>query len=127
VTLFTTEGLAATQTSEATTLEIEVIEGPFVIRDTSQSILVLDNRGSHRLDFLYPALGCRVRSDLATKLGVRATDVGTLIVDQHYRTNVHGIYAIGDVVADLHQLSVAVGHAAVAATAAHNALPIAPR
>jgi thioredoxin reductase (NADPH) len=35
---------------------------------------------------------------------------------------VPGLYAAGDVVAALNQLSVAVGHAAVAATAIHNSL-----
>jgi thioredoxin reductase (NADPH) len=36
---------------------------------------------------------------------------------------VPGLYAAGDVVTDLHQLSVASGHAAIAATAIHNNLP----
>jgi thioredoxin reductase (NADPH) len=38
-----------------------------------------------------------------------------------------GVLAAGDVVSDLHQLSVAVGHAAIAATAIHNGLPRNPR
>jgi thioredoxin reductase (NADPH) len=37
------------------------------------------------------------------------------------------IYAAGDVVTDLHQLSVAFGHAAIAATDIHNRLPSNPR
>jgi thioredoxin reductase (NADPH) len=77
----------------------------------------------HRADLLYPALGCEVRSGLATALEARCTPVGTLIVDEHQRTSVDGLYAIGDVVSDLHQITVATGHAAVAATAVHNALP----
>jgi thioredoxin reductase (NADPH) len=44
-------------------------------------------------------------------------------VDDKQRTSVEGLYAAGDVVTDLHQLSVATGHAAVAATAIHNSLP----
>jgi thioredoxin reductase (NADPH) len=32
------------------------------------------------------------------------------------------LYAAGDVVSDLHQLAVATGHAAIAATAIHNRL-----
>jgi thioredoxin reductase (NADPH) len=35
---------------------------------------------------------------------------------------VDGLYAAGDVVSDLHQLSVGVGHAAIAATCIHNRL-----
>ena len=39
------------------------------------------------------------------------------------QTSVDGLYAIGDVVSALNQISVAVGHAAIAATAIHNRLP----
>ena len=74
------------------------------------------------LDVLYPTLGCTVRSDLAAALGAECSDVGTLTVDDHQRTTVEGLFAAGDVVADLHQLSVATGHAAIAATAIHNRL-----
>ena len=75
------------------------------------------------VDVLYPALGCDVRSQLATALGARCTEIGNLHVDDKQRTSVEGLYAAGDVVTDLHQLSVATGHAAVAATAIHNSLP----
>ncbi|HVE51793.1 MAG TPA: hypothetical protein VNB23_00270 [Ramlibacter sp.] len=44
------------------------------------------------------------------------------MVDSRQRTSVQGLYAAGDVVAALNQLSVAVGHAAIAATAIHNRL-----
>ena len=83
--------------------------------------------GRHEADLLYPALGCEVRSDLATALGADSTPVGTLVVDQHQQTSVDGLYAIGDVVSDLHQIAVAIGHAAIAATAIHNRLPRNPR
>ena len=76
------------------------------------------------IDVLYPALGCEVRSQLATALGARCNDIGNLHVDDKQRTSVEGLYAAGDVVTDLHQLSVATGHAAVAATAIHNSLPL---
>jgi thioredoxin reductase (NADPH) len=76
-----------------------------------------------QVDVLYPALGCEVRSQLATALGARCDDIGNLIVDEKQRTSVEGLYAAGDVVTDLHQISVATGHAAVAATAIHNSLP----
>jgi thioredoxin reductase (NADPH) len=81
----------------------------------------------HEVDLLYPALGCEVRSDLAIALGARCTEIGTLSVDDHQRTSVAGLYAVGDVVSDLHQLSVATAHAAIAATDVHNNLPPNPR
>ena len=52
---------------------------------------------------------------------------GYLVVDDHQRTTVETLYAAGDVVTDLHQLSVAFGHAAIAATDIHNRLPPNPR
>ena len=79
------------------------------------------------VDVLYPALGCTVRSQMALKLGARGNNVGCLKVDEHQQTSVKRLYAAGDVVTDLHQLSVAIGHAAVAATAIHNRLPSNPR
>jgi thioredoxin reductase (NADPH) len=85
--------------------------------------------GSRHLDFdiVYPALGCDVRSGLASALGAAMTEVGCLKVDAHQRTSIEGLYAAGDVVSDLHQIAVATGHAAVAATHIHHCLPRNPR
>jgi thioredoxin reductase (NADPH) len=82
-------------------------------------------RGGQTLSFdvVYPALGCGVRSELATSLGAKTNNVGCLEVDSHQRTTVPGIYAAGDVVSDLHQIAVANGHAAIAATHIHKSLP----
>jgi thioredoxin reductase (NADPH) len=74
-------------------------------------------------DVIYPAMGADVRSSLATDLGARCDDDGFLKIDDHQRTNVDRLYAIGDVVTDLHQISVAFGHAALAACTVHNYLP----
>jgi thioredoxin reductase (NADPH) len=81
--------------------------------------------GERVLDFdvVYPAMGCDARSELASRLGAATTDVGCLKVDAHPRTTVDGFYAAGDVVSDLHQIAVATGHAAVAATHIHKCLP----
>jgi thioredoxin reductase (NADPH) len=81
--------------------------------------------GRRNLDFdiVYPAMGCEVRSDLASALGAETTEVGCLKVDQYQRTTIKGLYAAGDVVSDLHQIAVATGHAAVAATHIHKSLP----
>jgi thioredoxin reductase (NADPH) len=83
--------------------------------------------GSVEVDVLYPSLGCTVRSQMALALGATGDSVGCLNVDAHQQTGVTGLYAAGDVVTDLHQLSVAIGHAALAATAIHNRLPPNPR
>lgn len=93
-----------------------------VEREGERIAAVLQGGERHRLDVLYPALGCTVRSELATALGARCNDLGNLYVDEHQQTSVPGLYAAGDVVTDLHQISVATGHAAIAATAIHNSL-----
>src|SRR4051812_735340 len=105
--------------------EVPVFGEPVQIKLTADEkvAMVMNDGTSHEIDALYPTLGCAVRSDLAIQLGASCTDAGTLLVDDHQRTTVQGLYAAGDVVTDLHQLSVAFGHAAVAATDIHNQLP----
>jgi thioredoxin reductase (NADPH) len=98
-----------------------------IVRAAEGLAVTVEAGASYEVDILYPALGCTVRSDLAVSLGAASTDVGTLRVDDHQQTTVEGIYAIGDVVSDLHQISVATGHAALAATAIHNRLRENPR
>jgi thioredoxin reductase (NADPH) len=94
-----------------------------VLRTDDKVTVIVTDGGRHDVDVLYPALGCNVRSELATHLGARCNGEGNLQVDDHQQTTVPGLYAAGDVVTDLHQLSVASGHAAIAATAIHNNLP----
>jgi thioredoxin reductase (NADPH) len=78
---------------------------------------------AHRFDTLYSALGTKVRSELAIDLGVECDDLGDLLVDpKRLQTSLPGLYAAGDVVNGLNQISVAAGHAAVAATSIHHKL-----
>jgi thioredoxin reductase (NADPH) len=103
---------------------VEVAHGAARVERTNNEAIVTCRDGRRlTLDVLYPALGCTVKSDLATCLGVHASDTGNICVNEHQRTSVRGLYCAGDVVSDLHQLSVAIGHAAIAATAIHNDLP----
>jgi thioredoxin reductase (NADPH) len=73
-------------------------------------------------DTIYPAMGCTIRSDLATSLGAERDEAGNILVNAHQRTAVPGLYAAGDVVHEVNQLAVAFGHAAVAASHIHNSL-----
>jgi thioredoxin reductase (NADPH) len=75
-----------------------------------------------RFDVVYAALGTMVNTGLAQLLGARCTAEGCVLVDEHQQTSVEGIYAAGDIVAGLNQITVAMGQAAVAATAIHNRL-----
>jgi thioredoxin reductase (NADPH) len=82
----------------------------------------LQNGQVLEFDTLYPALGLEHQCNLATALGARARGNGQLEVDPHQQTTVDGLYVAGDVALDLNQISVAAGHAAIAATAIHNRL-----
>lgn len=78
--------------------------------------------GDLAFDSVYPALGSRIRSELAVAAGARASDDGCLEVDHHQRTSVPGLFAAGDVVKGLDQISHAMGEAGVAATTIRNLL-----
>jgi thioredoxin reductase (NADPH) len=99
-----------------------------MVRDVRMSeamtpILNTANGESYEFDVMYPMLGETARSELAVQLGAETADCGDIVVDDHQATSVAGLYAIGDVVLGLNQISVAAGQAAVAATRIHNTLP----
>ena len=83
--------------------------------------IALRNGDVLNFDVLYPMLGSVAQDHLGTALGARCCD-GELLVDDRQQTSVSGLYAAGDVVKALNQMSVGVGHAAIAATAIHNSL-----
>ncbi|WP_398472772.1 NAD(P)/FAD-dependent oxidoreductase [Tardiphaga sp.] len=91
-------------------------------RDTNR-LRIADVPGDNGYDIVYPAMGADARSDLAVALGADHKADGSLRVDDSQRTSVEGLYAIGDVVTDIHQISVASGHAAVATCTINTALP----
>lgn len=84
-------------------------------------------RDDPQFDSVYPYLGYTARHALLEGLGLSLSEDGELEVDRHQQTRVPGLYAIGDVVSGLNQISVAVGQAAVAATHVHNQLPFVAR
>ncbi len=82
--------------------------------------LVLADGSAHAFDVIYAAAGSRPALDLAVALGARCDERGGIVVDDHCRSSVPGLYAAGEVVSALDQIAVAFGHAAIAATAIHN-------
>lgn len=102
------------------------IETPCPVRDLyiDDDCVAADlaNGKTSRFDIIYPAMGAHVRSELAQKLGANHMDNGCICTSDHHESSVEGLYAIGDISTELHQISVAYGHAAVAATHIHNAL-----
>lgn len=82
---------------------------------------------THRFDLVYAAMGAPARGELALQVGAEVNEEGAVVTDDHMKTSHDGLYAIGDVVTDLNQIAVAFGHAAIAASAIHRALPAKPR
>lgn len=103
---------------------IAVAPSPMVRMDFSadQVCLYLTDGSTLHFDTIYPALGSDSNNALARQLGVKLCDDRCIIVDTKQRTSVAGVYAAGDIVMSLDQISVAMGQAAIAATALHNDL-----
>jgi thioredoxin reductase (NADPH) len=102
---------------------IQVVHEPVSDLDIEGDRITAIRTGSgreHRFEVLYSALGLKLRSDLGIALGAEHDEDGALLVDDHNRTTVKGLYAAGGVVRGLDQIVVAMGHAAIAATDIHN-------
>ena len=102
---------------------IEVIETPverFVPHEDHICVYLEGGGEPLRFDVVYPALGCRQRTELAVQLGVPVDELGSTDVRSPFGTEVPGLYCAGDIVDGLDQISVAMGHGAIAATKAHN-------
>ena len=99
------------------------VDGPCGGYAIGHGCLAFDTaEGRLAFDSVYPALGSRVRSDLAAEAGAMLSDDECVVVDSHQRTNSPGLFAAGDVVKGLDQISHAMGEGGVAATAIRNYL-----
>jgi thioredoxin reductase (NADPH) len=90
--------------------------------DGASIVARLKSGAEKRVATLYAAMGSRPRSELYKKVGGDLTNEGCIDTDEHQRTSVPGVWAIGDVVDALDQMAVAIGHAAIATTDVHNSL-----
>ncbi|KAB7648258.1 NAD(P)/FAD-dependent oxidoreductase [Polymorphobacter fuscus] len=102
---------------------IAVIDGPacdYALVD--DGLAMRTAAGPLVFDSVYPALGSVVHSDLARALGADLGEGGCMLVDSHQRSSVPGLYAAGDVVYGLDQISHAMGEGGVAATTIRNDL-----
>jgi thioredoxin reductase (NADPH) len=126
VTLVAPDGphqLEAAQRRQLAEAGIAVVDGPARDYRIDHGQLWLDTPGGPvGFESLYPAMGSHIRSELAVALGARASDDGCMEVDDHQRTSVPGLYAAGDVVKGLDQISHAMGEGGVAATTLRNDL-----
>jgi len=125
LTLGWPSGLGASEQAQLAALGIALIDVPvFHIHVENQRIAALELKGGRvmKFDTLYSALGTVNRSELALQLGAAVDAANAVVVDSHQQTSVPGLYAAGDVVAALNQISVATGQAAIAACAINNRL-----
>jgi thioredoxin reductase (NADPH) len=102
---------------------IETVDGPAQAVAIGQGSITVDTAEGHfTFDSVYPALGSDVHCQLAAMVGARLGDDGCVGVDAHMRTSVEGVYAAGDLVIGLDQISNAMGQGGIAATTIRNDL-----
>jgi len=71
--------------------------------------------------------GSNYNTELAEMLGCELNDDGTIVVDDHGRTSVEGVYAVGDITPGHNQVPVAMGKGAKAGLAIHKELRTFPK
>jgi thioredoxin reductase (NADPH) len=101
---------------------VRILEGDHPESDHPGCGVALADGSEHPLGVLYGALGCEVNLDPVRHLDLKLDDEGYVLVDVNQQTSIPGLYAAGDLVSDISQISVAFGQAAVAAVRIHNSL-----
>jgi thioredoxin reductase (NADPH) len=102
---------------------IGCVDGPAEAVAADRDCIVVDTaEGHYAFDSVYPALGSDTHTQLGEMVGAHLAEDGCYGCDDHQRTNVPGLYAAGDVVHGLDQISHAMGEGGVAATTIRNDL-----
>ena len=102
---------------------IACVHGPAQAVAVSKGFIVVETaEGPHAFDSVYPALGSDTHTQLGAMVGATLAEDGCFLCDDHQRTSVTGLYAAGDVVHGLDQISHAMGEGGVAATTIRNDL-----
>ncbi len=126
VTLIDPDGPVDIGTEERKRLEqagVTLIDGPITaIKPGDCTISVATKSGRIEFDSIYPALGSDTHSQLAEMLGAKLSGDCCIVVDSHQRSSVPGLYAAGDIVKGLDQISHAMGEGGVASTTIRNDL-----
>ncbi len=93
----------------------EIIEGSVekIVGDNVVTGLVLKDGSEYGLNGLFVAVGQASAADFAQKLGIEVVN-GNIKVDENGMTNMPGIFAAGDCIGGLYQMSTAVGEGAIA-------------
>ncbi len=102
---------------------VPCVDGPaHAVAITENCITVDTAQGHYTFDSVYPALGSDMHTQLAEMAGAELAKDGCVLCDDKMRTTVAGLYAAGDVVHGLDQISHAMGEGGQAATAIRNDL-----
>ena len=102
---------------------VVMVDGPAEAVAALDKCIVVDTAEGHfTFDSVYPALGTDTHTQLAEMVGARLDEDGCIGVDARQRSSVPGVYAAGDVVIGLDQISHAMGEGGVAATTIRNDL-----
>ncbi|WP_310467007.1 NAD(P)/FAD-dependent oxidoreductase [Sphingomonas sp.] len=102
---------------------INTVDGPAEAVAIDHDLIVVDTaEGHYTFDSVYPALGSDTHTQLAEMVGADLSNDACIKVDSHQRTSIGGLYAAGDVVLGLDQISHAMGEGGVAATTIRNDL-----
>jgi thioredoxin reductase (NADPH) len=102
---------------------IGCVDGPAQAVAIPDGCIVVETAGgTHTFDSIYPALGSDMHVQLAEMVEASLSKSGCIVVDSHMRTSVPGLFAAGDVVIGLDQISHAMGQGGVAATTIRNDL-----
>ena len=102
---------------------IDCVDGPTQAVAISRDCITVETGDGHfTFDTIYPALGSDTHIQLAEMAGADLSGDSCIKTDSHQRTSVTGLYAAGDVVIGLDQISHAMGEGGVAATTIRNDL-----
>ena len=102
---------------------IETVDGPAEGVAAMEGCITIDTAEGHfTFDSVYPALGSDTHTQLAEMLGAKLSSDCCVVVDSHQRSSVPGLYAAGDIVLGLDQISHAMGEGGVASTTIRNDL-----
>ena len=102
---------------------VKLVDGPAEAIGCVENCITVDTaEGLMSFDSIYPALGSDTHTTLGEMVGAKVAEDGCFLCDEKMRTSVEGLYAAGDVVHGLDQISHAMGEGGQAATTIRNDL-----
>jgi len=101
---------------------IEEIHGKECVSSVSFFNLETSKRSRLAVDGVFASIGVLPQNQIAKSLGLKLDENGYIIVDAGQRTNVHGVYAAGDLTGGPRQVVIACAKGAIAALSSTEAL-----